>query len=206
MQPARDSILTIIRNQGDASIRTLAAELGLAIPTVRHHLMVLERDGMLESTPVRDGVGRPSLRYRLTQGGHESFPKKYAWLSKALLSTIRTDLGKERLDRLIRTISRDTIAKYTAELTGKDLEDKQAVLTKLLKKEGYVTRWENDGDILEITLLSCPFRAISAEHLEICQLDQEIIEGVLEIPVRQTACIVQGDSSCKFRLQIDDQG
>jgi predicted ArsR family transcriptional regulator len=201
MQSTRNSVLTHIRDQSHATIRSMAESLGLAIPTVRHHVMVLEKDGMIESNEVRIGVGRPSLRYRLTMEGHESFPKKYDWLSKSLLSVVRSDLGEERLHQIIRRISRETIAKYGLELEGKNMEERAEILKTLLHAEGYITQWGKDGGYHEIHFLSCPFRAVSSEYVEICQLDREIIEGVMDVPVKQTTCIVQGDSSCKFRLQ-----
>ena len=201
MQPTREAILAQIRNHGHATIRSLAESLGLAIPTVRHHVMVLEKDGMVVGSEVRDGVGRPYLRYRLSEIGHESSPKKYDWLSNALISAIKTELGEAGLKKLFQSISARTMERYSPDVEGKTFQERAEIIEEILQAEGYVTQWGEDDGVPQLTLLTCPFHHVAVEHLEVCRLDGEIIEQVMGIPIRQVACIVQGDPTCKFNLQ-----
>ena len=201
MGPTREAILTQIRNHGHATIRSLAESLGLAIPTVRHHIMVLEKDGMVVGNEVRDGVGRPSLRYRLSEIGHERSPKKYDWLSNALISAIKTELGEAGLKKLFQSISTRTMDRYSPDVEGKTFQERAEIVDAILVAEGHVTGWGDDDGVPQLTLLTCPFHHVASQHLEVCHLDLEIIEQVMDVPIRQVACIVQGDPTCKFKLQ-----
>jgi predicted ArsR family transcriptional regulator len=89
MSVSRDSILAIIRRNDGASVDVLADEVVLAPATVRRHLDILERDGLIDHIEVRRPTGRPRHVFDLTEKGHDSVPKDYSRLLNELVQDIK---------------------------------------------------------------------------------------------------------------------
>lgn len=65
--PVRSRLLGYLRDESDLDVAALSERLGLHVNTVRSHLVVLERAGLVASVAEqRDRPGRPRLRYRVT--------------------------------------------------------------------------------------------------------------------------------------------
>ena len=89
MSVSRDSILAIIRRNDGASVDVLADEVVLAPATVRRHLDILERDGLIDHIEVRRPTGRPLHVFDLSENGHDSVPKDYSRLLNELVQDIK---------------------------------------------------------------------------------------------------------------------
>ena len=102
MSASRDSIMTIIRQNNGVNVDELAREMQLAPATVRRHLDILERDGLVDNSEVRKPTGRPQYSFHLTEKGHDSVPKDYSRLLNELVSDIKniptSDLGAQTGD------------------------------------------------------------------------------------------------------------
>ena len=70
MEGTRLGILTLLQHQ-TATVDQLSTKLGLASPTVRRHLDILQRDRFVTFQAVRRKQGRPEHAYSLTEEGHE---------------------------------------------------------------------------------------------------------------------------------------
>jgi predicted ArsR family transcriptional regulator len=199
MQETRKNILEYLRHHGSASVHELAEHLELSVGTVRHHLNVLERDNMVENQEIRHGVGRPRLAYTLSAAGLEAFPKKYDWLSNALLDELKARLEPNMVSTVLRGIARRVLDKYQPELEGTTLQKRAEILVQIMSKEGFETQLEHTEDgRIRIIQNSCPYRSVVQEHHEVCQLDAEMIHQVLQRPIQRKCCMLNGDHSCIF--------
>ena len=72
--PTREATLTLLLRQGEIDAAGLASQLGISVQAMRRHLRTLEDEGLVESTAVTAGPGRPSNLWRLTSRGHQHFP------------------------------------------------------------------------------------------------------------------------------------
>jgi predicted ArsR family transcriptional regulator len=202
MQETRQQILSILQRRNLSTVDDLARDLDLAVATVRHHLTLLERDGLVASKKVRQQVGRPYLVYSLSQQGQESFPKKYHRLSSYILTEVKAELGSERLSALLRRIAQRRLAERAPDLEGKSLEERLEILIVILGEEGFVADWEKaDGRKFLLTHHTCPYQAVVSQHPEVCQVDAELISGVIGAPVERTKCILYGDLVCTFEVK-----
>ena len=63
MQSTRTYILQLIRDEGRVTVDRLAEKLGLSPMTIRHHLALLQRDGLVQAEvmPSPGRRGRPRL-------------------------------------------------------------------------------------------------------------------------------------------------
>ena len=70
----RAELAQLLLRQGNMTVATLARDTGLAPATVRRHLDILQRDGLVTYDQMSEGVGRPSHVYRLSEQGLEALP------------------------------------------------------------------------------------------------------------------------------------
>lgn len=199
MQETRKNILEYLRHHGSATVHQLAEHLDMSVGTVRHHLNVLERDNLVENQEIRHGVGRPKLVYTLSPAGLEAFPKKYDWLSTALLRELKIRLDPATVASVLRGIAQRVLDKYQPNLEGTTLQERAEILVEIMGKEGFETKLEYTQDErIRIVQNSCPYRSVVQEHGEVCQLDAEMIHQVLQQPIQRKCCMLHGDHSCVF--------
>ena len=74
MQQTRWEIVQTLKRSGGSTVEELARAHSLAPMTVRQHLGVLERDGLMAISLRRNGPGRPARLYALSDSGEELFP------------------------------------------------------------------------------------------------------------------------------------
>jgi len=116
MQPTRRQIVEILKQRGRATVDELSKEIGITLMAVRLHLVVLERDGLVIRGSVREGPGRPTLVYRLTEQAEEVFPKHYDQLANNLLAAAKTELGAEGVEALLLRAAQQQAAELREQL------------------------------------------------------------------------------------------
>lgn len=201
MQETHQQILNILQKKSSVTINTLVRELDLAVATVRYHLIMLERDRLVVSEKVRQKVGRPYWVYSLSQQGQETFPKKYHRLSSFILTEVKAELGSDGLNTLLRRIAQRRLAERALDLAGKSLEEQLEILVTVLGEEGFAATWEHIEGKYLLTHHTCPYQSVVLQHPEVCQVDAELISGVMGVPVERTKCILYGDQVCTFDVK-----
>ncbi|MCL4868413.1 MAG: ArsR family transcriptional regulator [Anaerolineae bacterium] len=199
-QQTRDIILHAIKETNEATVEELAAAAGVSPVTVRHHLNSLQAEAILTSRSVRRKVGRPYYVYTLTEKGHELFPHKYARLSTRLLDELKARFPVEVVNDIFVGVVRRMVSEQQPLLDNMGFEQKLDYLVTLLGKEGFLARWEKEGDQYHLIEYSCPYTAVGQEHREVCSLDTNLIIAVLGNNVKQHSCMLAGDSCCQFTV------
>jgi predicted ArsR family transcriptional regulator len=198
MHTTRDTILHAIKSRGQATIAELADFLGISPVSVRHHLSTLQAEGLVRSTEVRHGVGRPHLTYTLTEAALERFPAKYVRLSERLLDELKTSLPSAAIEAMFARMAEGMVAEYATKLEGKTLEEKMELLVELLGAEGFMAQWNRTGETISLTEYNCPYIHIGQRHPEVCAIDQAVIQHVLSAEVERTTCVLNGADHCVF--------
>ncbi len=201
MADTRQDILQILRERGQADVSELADELGLSTVTVHYHINVLQREGLLEIKPVRQGVGRPRNVFTLRDSAFQKFPQSYHRLSDRLLDMLKSRLTEADLHELFERIGTEIAAEHATALQGKSLERKIDMLIDLLGEEGFLSKLDKvSNDHFVLTQYSCPYQYVVTRHPEVCELDLQLMNTALGTPVKRSACVVQGDSVCTFHI------
>ena len=194
----REVILQTLKSTNQAKVDDLAEAANVSPVTIRHHLNSLQADNLIEVGSVRLKVGRPYYVYSLSEKGHELFPHKYVSLTKRLLDELKEHLPAETVTKLFSGIVQNIIDKHRGKFESLDAEKRLPYLVDLLSEEGFLADWDNQGDEYKLTVYSCPYFSLVETHSEICQLDRELIFSVLQGPVTQHGCIIDGDTRCEF--------
>lgn len=201
MQETRWAVLEMIRTQTNATVASLADALNVAPITIRHHLGMLQADGLVTVESVREGVGRPKHIYRVTEAAQRYFPNKYHTLVEGLLDELKQRLPPEQVELIIDGMAANVAAKYnTARITG-TLEERLHSLVAILGEEGFMAQVQRIDGAIVLTELNCPYVYVGQRHPEVCRIDRALMKNVLGTEVEQTSCVLNGDTRCTFSVK-----
>jgi DeoR family suf operon transcriptional repressor len=200
--PTRETILNTLRMQGGCTVKELAEAVDISPISVRHHLSGLQADGLIAVEEVRHGVGRPHYLYSLTDKGLERFPRRYYHLTDHILKELKGALPEKKLLEIFTGVATSMSDDRIQAFEGLNLEDRIEKLGTFLSEDGFEVEIERKGDELLIHELSCPYFGIGKSHPEVCVIDQTFIANVLKVPIERIACILKGENSCTFSIQL----
>lgn len=204
----RASIVDLLRRRAQ-SVADIADTMGLSEVAIRRHLQVLERDGLVDAETIRrDGPGRPSARYMLTDRAHRLFPDNSAQLAIELLSYLEEEHGHEALLGFMRWRAARQGGRYASALEGADSGKGAARLAELLSDDGYFAEAEQvtDGDgrtVLELTQGHCAIKEIAEQHPEICAYETQLFSDLLGATVSREKTIAGGAPACVCHITDD---
>ncbi len=209
MKTTRGQIIDILQRQKRATVEELALSLGLAAPTVRRHLDVLQRDNLVGFRVIHRKLGRPHYVYFLTEGGQEQLPRNYHHLVAGLIAEMQnltaTDLrgldGKGLLVLTMRRVAERMAASYSYRVAGKDLRERVAELVRILNEEGYFSEYYEENGTLKIVNFNCPYHQVALSHPEVYGLCLSFMKRMLSAEVGSFQCQAGGDNPCVFLVQ-----
>jgi predicted ArsR family transcriptional regulator len=140
----RKQILEILKKTGGSTVAELAVQLDMAPVSVRHHLDILQGDGLIcvERVARKGSVGRPQQIYALTAEANAYFPNNYASLAEHLVRQIKQLVPHEQVEDAFRAMAVGIAAEITAEMgeNGDDvaLEERLERATMFLNQRGYL--------------------------------------------------------------------
>lgn len=190
---SRVRLLDVLRAGGQPmAAGELASVSGLHVSTVRFHLQILGRAGLVRSRPEAAGTpGRPRLLYSpTTTGGPDPSPAAGFQLLATLLAANWGGTPAERSERAERAGHAAGVERHRAPPgdtrsgpgTRALLPMHQAVaeVAATFAELGFEPDVVPDGDGLQIRLHACPFHAVATEYPEVvCSLHLGLIRGGL---------------------------
>ena len=199
-----DRILFRLKTRGPQAIAELGAAFGVTSEAVRQLLVKAEADGLVTYEDRREGRGRPTRLWRLTETGHARFPDRHAELTVGLLEAVRAEFGDAGLDRLIarrEAAQRDAYRSETGR--ARTVEGKVKALAELRDREGYMAEWrrEDDGS-LTLVENHCPICAAAATCQKLCRSELAIFRDVMDgaAEVERTDHVLAGARRCAYRV------
>jgi DeoR family suf operon transcriptional repressor len=201
VQRTRRLILEFLKQRGRATLDELAQESGLAPMSVRGHLSVLDRDGLICYEEERGKVGRPRFVYSLTDRGHEQFPKSYHTLCNRVLDAVAAS-ATDAAAGLARSLAEKWAADYSERLAGKGFDEMVQVLTDIRSEEGAMACCEPTEDGYLIHQHHCPASCVAARHPQIiCAAEMGFIHRLIQAPVERVSWVQNGDATCSYRIR-----
>jgi predicted ArsR family transcriptional regulator len=203
MQSTRQEILSILREEKQATVEDLARQLELTPMTIRHHLNVLQAQNLVEASKVRRSkrVGRPRLVYTLTEEADDLFPQGYGRLARHLVSEVKETVGGEETEAMFRRIAERVAAEAPPVEDGQSFEERLDQVSDFLEDQGFLSRWEETEEGYVLTNVNCPYRRVSRQHGEVCLLDTELIRRLLGVEPQRLSSQRAGQAACAFVLQ-----
>jgi predicted ArsR family transcriptional regulator len=200
MQRTRREILNYLQRKPGASLAELAAAGCIAPITARSHLSILTEAGLVRSTEVRQGRGRPARRYYLTEAADAYFPKHYDRLALSLLSGLSKLEGKETVEALVDHVAEGMAASYEARVEGKPLPERVAAITEIIEEQGGAAHWEATKEGFVVHEHNCPYLSVSRCDDHVCEIDRRVVAKLAGSPVVVTQRLRDGADSCDFEI------
>lgn len=177
MQSTRTYILQLIHDEGRVTVDRLAEKLGLSPMTIRHHLALLQRDGLVQAEvmPSPGRRGRPRLIYILTPAGAEMFPSNVTRLADLLLVQLKRLIPPAELNAFLDSLA-DAWANSFTSIEGISTEAKLDQIAMFLNNMGYRASWKYAGSVVEFRLEYCPYRWLAELHPELCHVDMKLLQ------------------------------
>ncbi len=197
----RQSILQLLRRNGEMTALELSDRLRVGAVGVRQHLALLERDGLVRIAGLRRSVGRPSHLYILTPSAEDRFPKGYDRLALEMLAYIDEVGGAPAVDDVLARRRAAIVRELAPRIAGKGRGDQVAALAAILADQGYMCEWEQgpDGSYV-LTEFNCPVDCVARQHPQLCAHELRLYEDLLGAPVIQESTIAQGAHCCRYRI------
>lgn len=200
IQSTRGQIVEILKRRGRARVDDLSKELGITLMAVRLHLVVLERDGLVSRRSVREGPGRPTLVYQLTEQAEEVFPKAYHELAERLLDVLKDELGLAPVEQLCGKAAQRMAGDLRERLGEQDEEQRLAAFVRGEQDHGNLVEWERAENGFLLHIYSCPYFRVARVHREVCVLHSRLLSELFGAKAEMVSCLLDEDGRCSHLL------
>ncbi|MEX2415747.1 MAG: metalloregulator ArsR/SmtB family transcription factor [Paenibacillaceae bacterium] len=199
----RRLLLTMMKTSGPLSVVDMAKQLGITEMAVRRHLNNMERDGLVETTLVRQSMGRPSHKYSLTPDSENQFPNNYHNLTLELLEELDLGSDEDVISQLFNKRKEKLFRKYTSRMSAANsLQDKVVELANIQNDHGYMANWEQDehGNFV-INEFNCPIAQVANKYNQACQSELALFGELLSVEVERVECLAKDGKKCKYVIR-----
>jgi predicted ArsR family transcriptional regulator len=203
---AKRRIIERLKRAESATAPELAIEFGLTDTAIRQHLEALEIAELVERVIApSSGRGRPPVHWRLAPAAGSLFADRHSDLTVDLIASIRSALGEEALQQVVRTRAERQLANYQAALgTATTVSEKVHRIAELRNAEGYLAE-AIDGDG-EVTLVEhhCPIRGAADSCAGLCSAELELFQKAVgpEATVAREQHVLDGGQRCAYRITL----
>lgn len=203
MKPTRIIILEYLQQKQTATTSELSHIVGFTAANIRHHLHILLSEGVIKVAGTRrtHKRGRPEMIYQLEE--HAVHSNINAFID-ALIEVFIRSQPIDKHPTLLRMIALEIISTKTEFQIPRTIPGKLINAIQLLNDLNYKARWEAHSHAPVIIFGHCPYRQIVDKHPELCMLDQQILELLLQSNISLAAKLnpdISGLPQCIFNLE-----
>ncbi len=199
---AERRVLAYLKLVGRCEVKAIAHSLQVTAMAVRHHLAVLQKAGLVQTTLERRGVGRPHYVCSLSASANAFFPKEYGTLASSLIRAIAELDGESKLARIFEHMKEAAIARHSSRMAGKPLRRRVAEMAKIMTEAGYMAEWEQlDYRTFQITEHNCAIACVAQQCQHACVCELSMFRELLQTAVSRQEHIAAGDHCCRYIVQ-----
>lgn len=193
----REEILGEIKKAGEISIPELTKKLNIVTNAVRGHMVLLEKENLVQYRWVRQKKGRPLKIYKLSEQAEIHFPKKYDFLLSELIDEIIEEDGIDKFKHILNSLSKKWANRFKIKqnIEGLSNEDILKSYVDYLNEQGYLASLQKTNSSYTISLYNCIYRNASRRHRELCNIKLSIIKDLVNAKV-DLITTVHDDSPC----------
>jgi predicted ArsR family transcriptional regulator len=201
----RLEILNTLKRTRGLSVNELVSRMKMSYMGIKQHCLTLERDGYLDTWRRPQKMGRPEMVYRLTRRTHDLFPCDSNELTLQLLTSAGTIFGANGPEKLLFNVFERKTAALKERVKGDTVADRAKWLAKEREKEGFMSQVITDDKEGGPQILEChsPIMNLLDQYPLVGRLEQDLVEGVLGVPVRREEVRTSGLYECAFYFALD---
>lgn len=202
MKPALEhddeQFLLSLQRLGGGTVQELCDTAGVTATAVRLRLSRLQSLGFIERQTIRSGRGRPHHTYQITELGRRRLGDNYSELALLLWSELQTIDEIDVRQRVTGRIRDAMVRQYGANVRGAVLSDRFAQLGVALSDRGFSVEVDSREALPILRENHCPYHELAQQDSGICELEQQVFEQVLGVPLTLASCCRDGGHCCEF--------
>jgi DeoR family transcriptional regulator, suf operon transcriptional repressor len=197
----QNQILQLLLNaKSGLSIDEMASRLEISRNALKQHLVILERDQLVQKHALHTTGGRPAQSYVLSDKGINHFPKQYSWFCNLILTDLKAEMGEAAFKGYMKKLGVNLAQSLKQEFSHKSQADKITALVTAMQSLGYHAQLDLTPTETTIVAFNCVYHDLAQQHPELCEFDHALMSTLLEKPIMQTECMARNGCVCKFSL------
>lgn len=203
LDPGDREFLERMQPLGAVTIQNLCDSTKVTQTAVRQRLNRLLAGGWILRQTVKAHRGRPYHTYNISPAGLRELGDNYTDLAQILWKELR-NIPDPELRKLLEARIRDALVQqYSKSVHAEDLGERMRQLASLLANSGFnvdAIDVSTDGRVMLPVLRenNCPYHELAENDQSICDLEQQVFERVLGVPLTVTHRCRNGDGRCEF--------
>jgi predicted ArsR family transcriptional regulator len=198
-------LLDLMKRRGEVTLDDAMEVIDRARPTLRDHLNQMGRDGLVARRTKKQGRGRPSMCYRMTQFAEELFPGQEGTIFSDFLSYLQKQGHEDLIEDFFESFWEarlDEVKRRLAEpLETAGVRQIVETLEEILREDGFMPDVHVAEDRVVVEECNCPFaKIVDATDLP-CVSEVCFYEALFE-RVERTRHIPSGDTACAYELPV----
>ncbi len=182
-----------------ATVQTLCKDQGVTATAVRQRLTRLQALDLIERDVVRNGRGRPSHAYRLTQAGRKELGDNYSDLALTLWQELRHIKDEGIREQVFGRVRDSFVVQYQHVVQGETITDRMQQLQGAMAERGFAVEVDTSGSLPILRETSCPYGELAESDSWICELEEDVMRTLLGSEVQLVRCCRDGDACCEFQ-------
>jgi predicted ArsR family transcriptional regulator len=185
---SRRTLLAFLKNAGWSTIPKIAEALSISTEAVRQQLLLLEKDGWVQSNcgpgEHRRARGRPAVEYCLSHAAEDLFIKQYPQLAVEFFDAIEDQIG------------------FLTRLTDERVRDVGSAerLESIYADDDPYTSMEKSADGYRLIERNCPYLQFAMERPLFCSSTVSALRRLSGCEVVREKRFQDGDGRCVFHI------
>ncbi|WP_272495648.1 helix-turn-helix transcriptional regulator [Bacillus pinisoli] len=196
----RDIILDLLKKEVSLTVNQLTSHLNITHMAVRKHLDLLEKEGFITSSEMKQPMGRPLQLYSLTDKGEQSFPRNYEGLTVEFLNDIKDMYGEDTVSLLFKKREERLTEEYKRRLNQPSFQENVTEIVNIQNEKGYMAQLHQlNENSFELVEYNCPIFSVAKDFKVACKCETNLFKTVLNTDhVQRINCKTDGDDHCRF--------
>lgn len=192
------AILDLLRKRDTLTVTELADAIGVTATAVRQRLTRLLAHGLIRRQATKEGRGRPSHHYGLTDKGQRETGSNFADLAMALWQEVRAIKDPEIRRGLLQRISSRMVEAYRPRV-GQGRDERMDAVVQLFNDRQVPFEVDRSNPLLPVlTALACPYPELAEQDRSICSLERMMFSELVGENLRLSSCRLDGEKCCSF--------
>lgn len=189
-----------LQRLGRVKIQEICEDLGVTATAVRQRLSRLFGAGYVERELVRSGRGRPHHVYSVTPKGLRELGDNYGDLAQILWRELKNISDTDIRNQVTNRVRDALAARYSGQVRSTSLPVRFRELGAALVEQGYDVEVDYSNNLPILRENNCPYQDLADQDRGICEMEEEVFEQVLGVPVKLAKCCMDGHHCCQFEL------
>jgi predicted ArsR family transcriptional regulator len=192
------SILDLLRKRDALTVTELADAVGVTATAIRQRLTRLLAQNLIRRQATKEGRGRPSHHYALTEKGRRETGSNFADLAIALWQEVRAIKDPEIRRGLLQRISGRMVEAYLPRM-GEGRNERMDAVVELFNDRQVPFEVDRSNPLLPVlTALACPYPDLAEQDRSICSLERMMFSELVGENLRLSSCRLDGEKCCSF--------